>query len=92
MTEQTDIAENPENPAVIPQRPLRPSELVELKILARDTKSYLSGLFAGMESWNVTEHFEEAPIRLSDTASLCDEIMKYCSEELKKTDIKRSKR
>jgi hypothetical protein len=47
---QQDLTENPENPAAIPNRSLRASELVELKILARDAKEHLSALWGGLES------------------------------------------
>jgi hypothetical protein len=89
---QQDLTENPENPAAIPIRPLRASELVELKILARDAKEHLSALWGGLESWNAADKFDEAQIRIDDTGWFCDEIIKYCTEELKKTDLPKRKR
>ena len=88
---QQDLIENPENPAAIPNRSLRASELVELKILARDAKEHLSALWGGLGSWNAADKFDEAQLRIDDTGWLCDEIVKYCTEELKKTDLPRRK-
>ena len=88
---QQDLTENSENPAAIPNRSLRASELVELKILARDAKEHLSALWGGLGSWNAADKFDEAQLRIDDTGWLCDEIVKYCTEELKKTDLPRRK-
>jgi len=84
---QQDLTENPDNPAAVPHRTLRASELVELKILARSAKENLSALWAGLESWNAADKFETTQIRIDDTGDLCDEIIKYCTEELKKVDL-----
>ena len=89
---QQDLTDNQENPAAIPNRSLRASELVELKILARDAKEHLSSLWGGLESWNAADKFETTQIRIDDTGDLCDEIIKYCTEELKKTDLPRRKK
>ena len=89
---QQDLTDNPENPAAIPNRSLRASELVELKILARDAKEHFSALWGGLESWNAADKFETTQIRIDDTGDLCDEIKKYCTEELKKTDLPRRKK
>ena len=89
---QQDLTENLENPAAIPNRSLRASELVELKILARDAKEHLSALWGGLESWNAVDKFDQARLRIDDTGSLCDEIISYCIEELKKIDLPKRKR
>jgi hypothetical protein len=89
---QQDITENEENPAIVPQRSLRASELVELKILARDAKEHLSALWAGLESWGADQKFETTQIRIDDTGDLCDEITKYCTDELKKIDLPKKKK
>jgi hypothetical protein len=89
---QQDIAENPDNPAVVPPRALRPSELVELKILARTAKESVSALYASLESWDVVEVFDDVQSRVDDTGRLCDEIVEHCSEELRKIDLPKKKK
>jgi hypothetical protein len=95
MNEQTDIVENADNPAAIPRRPLRPAELVELKILARTGKESLEAVYAGLATFNLTEDdepFESTKIRFDDLGILLDDIMKFCSDELKKADLPRKKK
>ena len=95
MNEQTDIVENPDNPAAIPKRPLRPAELVELKILARTGKESLEAVYAGLATFNLSEDdepFESTQVRFDDLGILLDDIMNYCSEELKKADLPRHKK
>jgi hypothetical protein len=90
MDAQTDIVENEENPAAIPKRPLRPAELVELKILARTGKESLEAVYAGLATFNLSEDdqpFESTQIRFDDLGILLDDIIKYCSDELKKADL-----
>ncbi|MDD2246401.1 MAG: hypothetical protein PHC39_04885 [Proteiniphilum sp.] len=89
MTEQTDIIENQENSAAIPIRPLRPQELVELKIMARVTKEQASALMGFLRTHN--REFEAREDTLDDVGFLCDEIIEWCSDELKK-DERRKRR
>ncbi|MFA6364242.1 hypothetical protein [Methanoregula sp.] len=89
---QQDIAENPDNPAVVPPRALRSSELVELKILARTAKESVSALWADLESLDVVETFDDTQSRVDDTGRLCDEIITHCTEELWKVDLPKKKK
>lgn len=95
LNEQTDIIENPDNPAAIPKRPLRPVELVELKILARTGKESLGAVYGQLVTFNHDgdwEPFEDTKLRFDDLGILLDDIMKYCSNELKKADLPKRKR
>jgi hypothetical protein len=95
MNEQQDISENPDNPAAIPKRPLRPAELVELKILARTGKEAMEAAYAGLVTFNLNEDdepFEDTALRFDDIGILLDDIIKYCSDELKKADLPRKKK
>jgi hypothetical protein len=92
MEGQQDIAENPENPAAIPQRSLRPAELVELKILARTGKESLGAVYAGLATFNLEERFEDTALRFDDLGIILDDIIKYCSDELKKADLPKRKK
>ena len=92
MSENEDITTNEETPGAIPIRPLRPSELLELKFLARDTKLQLSGLMGVIKTANLTDAFPQTELRLDDVGFLCDDIIRYCKEQLVKSDLPKSKR
>ena len=90
MEGQQDISENADNPAAIPRRALRPAELVELKILARTGKESLEAVYVGLATFNLSEDdepFESTQVRFDDLGILLDDIIRYCSEELKKADL-----
>jgi hypothetical protein len=104
MLENQDIAENPEDPAVIPDRPLRPSEILELKIITRETKDRLSWLMGTLKTANFQKRLptdegmtyeigpDEIEEVLNDCGSLCDKITEYCRDELKKLDEGKKKK
>jgi len=92
--QQDIIEENAEKPGAVPQRPLRQSELVEMKILARTGKEALGAVYAGLATFNLDgdELFEMTQERFDDMGILLDDIIKYCSDELKKSDLPKRKK
>lgn len=78
------------------------SQYVTVKKQAQDTKSELSTLWCTLLSFDMVsiEDLEEEPanhpfedpaVRISDTGHLCDDIVKYCNEQLKIMDTKKEK-
>ena len=61
-------------------------------LLARTAKEGLSALVGGLKTADLWGTFDHADLRLDDTGSLCDEIMKFCSAELKKSDLPKKRR
>ena len=93
MNEQDTLVENEEKPGAIPNRPLRYSELVEMKIYAQNLNEMLSAMAGFLETFNLADddgEFEDPKIRLTDTGILCDDIVKFCNERLKKMDAKKA--
>jgi hypothetical protein len=91
MQGQQDITDNTDNPAVIPKRKLRDAELVEMKILAREAKESLSAFYGGLQSFGITDRFKWPGDRCDDAGKLLDDVINFCSEELKKPEVKRKK-
>jgi hypothetical protein len=90
MTENTDIIDNQETPERIPVRSLRPSELLEMKMLTMEAKSHLEYVTGGLKTFNLDERFN--PERFDVTGRFCDIIINFCKEELKKSDTKKRKK
>ena len=92
MSEQSDLFDNPENPAVIPVRKLTQSELLVLRYQARQFKFGLSALRGMLESFGLSEEFEMSELRLDDMGYLCDEVVAYCGVNLKAYDAPKKAR
>jgi hypothetical protein len=90
--DQEDLTANEEKPGAVPNRPLRQSELVELKILARTAKEGLSTFYRGLQTWNLAEQFDSTDERVDNTGRLCDEVINFCKEELRKSDLPKKRK
>ena len=90
--DQEDLTANEEKLGAVPNRPLRQSELVELKILARTAKEGLSTFYRGLQTWNLAEQFDSTDERVDNTGRLCDEVINFCKEELRKSDLPKKRK
>ena len=79
---------------------LTPSQLLGIRYQANMAKQTLSGLSGMLLSVDLispedlveepkNHPFEEPQIRIDDTGSLCDDIIKFCTNELRAMDSKR---
>ena len=92
-TENADlIEENENNPGAIPERPLRPSELLILRHQAIQTKREWEALAGQLATYNLRDMEPEADGIMDDAGKFCDQVIRYCSEELKKQDLPKRKR
>jgi hypothetical protein len=73
----------------IPSRSPSMSELVELKIMCRDAKSDLEGVYAAIQTLNMGDGFEHADEIMDDAGHLIDAIQEYCQRSLKRMDAKK---
>lgn len=93
---QDALVENEEKPGAIPNRPMKITELVELKILAREAKERLEWLAAGIKTFNLEEKLPK-PIEtineiLDESGIVCDNIMGFCQKELKKAELPKKRK
>lgn len=76
----------------IPRRPLTYSELVELKIHTGYCHTNLSGVCGFLETLDISDKFKDPAERIDEAGRLCDEIQKFCREQLAKMDAKKAKK
>jgi hypothetical protein len=78
----------------------RYSELIGIRDYAKETKTRVSSLYGMIVSSKMDKYFdldidpvdaEQTPLRIDDFGLLCDEIVRYCNEQLKLLDSKREK-
>lgn len=88
---QDTVIENEENPGVIPPRPMRVTELVELKLMTRDAKNQISGLLASLKSWNCLDKISKPEIVpediFDDMGFLCDDILAFAQDGINKAEL-----
>ena len=96
MSLQDTIIENEEKPGVIPPRPMRVTELVELKLMTRDIKHQLSGLIASLKSWDCLDKISKPEIVpediFDDMGFLCDDILEFAQEGINKAELPKKKK
>lgn len=76
-------------PGAIPNRSPSMSELVELKLLCRDARHSLEGVFGGIQTLNLGEDFENAGDIMDDAGRLIESISQFCQRSLKRLDEKK---
>jgi hypothetical protein len=86
-TQQSGLT--PLTPGAIPNRSPSMSELVELKILCRDAKYSLEGVFGGIKTLNLGEDFENVGEIMDDAGRLINSISSFCQRSLKCMDEKK---
>jgi len=89
---QQDLLDNAEQDGKLPNRRLRDAELVELKIYALETKLHLSGMYAMLKTYDIDRIFDGTDEKCDAVGKICDNIVKYCIDELKKPESTRKKR
>lgn len=89
---QQDLTENEEQNGVLPNRRLLDAELVELKILALETKWHLSNMYGCLKTYDIERIFDGTDEKCDEVGRICDNIIKYCTAELKKPEATRKKR
>ena len=96
MSLQDTVIENEEKPGVIPPRPMRVTELVELKLMTRDVKNQLSGLIASLKSWNCLDKISKPEIVpeeiFDDMGFLCDDILAYAQDGINKAELPKKRK
>ena len=94
MTQDT-LIENTEKPGSIPNRPLKITELVDLKYLAEDAKDRASTLYRAMLTYQVSDKFEEEYVGeeiMDNFGKFCDKVTAYCQTELKKAEVPKKRK
>lgn len=89
MADSPQSGLTPLTPGAIPRRSPSMSELVELKILCRDAKYSLEGVFGGIKTLNLGDDFENAGEIMDDAGRLIDSISQFCQRSLKRMDDKK---
>ena len=93
---QDTLIENKEKHGVIPPRPMRITELVELKIMTRDLKYQLSGLMASLKSWDCLDKVAESAISPEETFDnidfLCDKILAFAQNGINKAELPKKRK
>ena len=79
-------------PGAIPLRSPSMSELVELKLLCRDARHALEGVYGGIQTLNLGEDFENAGEIMDDTGRLIEGISQFCQRSLLRMDEKKARR
>lgn len=79
----------PLTPGAIPNRSPSMSELVELKILCRDARYSLEGVYGGIKTLNLAEDFENSGEIMDETGRLIESISQFCQRSLKRMDEKK---
>ena len=82
----------PISPGAIPARAPSMSELVELKLLCRDARYALEGVYAGIKTLNLGDGFENAGETMDDAGRLLDSISQFCQRSMKRMDEKKAGR
>ena len=89
---QQDLTDNEDQNGVLPNRRLRDAELVELKIIAAETRLHLSGLCGCLKTYDIECIFDGTAEKIDTVGRICDNVIKYCTNELKKPETNRKKR
>lgn len=79
----------PLTPGAIPNRSPSMSELVELKLLCRDARSALEGVYGGIQTLNLGENYDHADEVMNEAGMLLDAITAFCQRSLKRMDEKK---
>jgi hypothetical protein len=89
---QKGIINQSSTPGAIPRRSPSISELVELKLMCRDSKHGLEGIYANFKTLNLAEDFDHADEIMDEMGRLLDSIAEFCSRSLKRMDEKKGRR
>jgi hypothetical protein len=82
---QTGINGEP-TPGAIRARPPTMSELVELKLLCRDARHSLEGVYGAIATLDLDESFENAAKTIDDAGRLIESISQFSQRALKRMD------
>jgi hypothetical protein len=82
---QTGITGEP-TPGAIRARPPTMSELVELKILCRDARYALEGVYGGIATLDLGDGFENAAEIMDNAGRLIESISQFSQRSLKRMD------
>lgn len=89
---QQDLLDNEKRNGVLPNRRLLDAELVELKMLARECKRHLSDMYGCLRTYDIEKTFDGTDEKCDEVGRICDNVIRYCSDELKKPEATRKKR
>lgn len=89
MSDTPQSGLTPQITGAIPNRYPSMSELVELKILCRDARYSIEGVFGGIKTLNLGEDFENAGEIMDDIGQLLESISQFCQRSLKRMDEKK---
>ena len=91
-SDKAQVGLAPISPGAIPARAPSMSELVELKLLCRDARHALEGVYGGIQTLNRGEGFETAGDTMDDAGRLLDSISQFCQRSMKRMDEKKARR
>jgi hypothetical protein len=89
---QSSISGKPPAPGAIPARSPSMSELVELKLLCRDTRHALEGVYAAIATLDLGDGFENAAEVMDDAGKLVESISQFSQRALKRMDERKAGR
>ena len=89
---QQDLLDNEEQNGKLPNRRLRDAELVELKMYTLETRQHLSGLYSILKTYDIERFLDDKDDNWDAVGKICDALVKYCTDELKKPEATRKKR